>query len=156
MSLPSSLQIIYASTSGNVEFVCEEVAAKLPINSQLHRAEITDIQQILDAELLLIATSTWAHGELNPFFNELNEQMKKANLQGKFAGFIGLGDKRYEPVLFCNGIEILKSTFTEAGGAQIGSTLKVNGEPYHQLEDVIKPWIDSWWQQVINKFENNA
>lgn len=140
------LHIIYASTSGNVELVCEHVASYLSdhfqIESILHRAEKTDINVLLDNTKFILATSTWEHGELNPYFVNLHQQMSRQSMKDKSAGFIGLGDKRYEPVLFCEGMEIVRKTFLERGGQEVGEALKINGEPHHQLN-----LVDQWCEQ---------
>ncbi len=141
------MQIVYASTSGNVEAVVEKITEVLKENhifAQLHRAEQTPIDIIRDNEVFLLATSTWEHGEINPFFDRLLLEMKSENLSGKVAGFVGLGDLRYEQVLFCEGIEILKRAFIVAGGKEIHQTLKLNGEPYDILDTSVKAWAEGF------------
>ncbi|MBL8014766.1 MAG: flavodoxin domain-containing protein [Candidatus Doudnabacteria bacterium] len=146
-----SLPIIYASTSGNVELVCEYIQRSLGdagIDTSLHRAEVTSIDLIKNADNMILATSTWEHGELNPFFAKLLSEMKQEDLGGKKAAFVGLGDRRYEPVLFCRGIEILQEAFTAQGGSQIGEILKIEGEPHTQLDSTVKPWLESIIQNL--------
>lgn len=143
MPAQSHITIIYASTSGNVETVVESIAKYLEemnISSSLHRAEQTDSQVIIDNTQFIFATSTWEHGELNPFFNKLLKEMDGIDCSGKSAGFVGLGDMRYEPALFNVGIDIVKNKFIEKKGAQVHSMLKINGEPYEILEKIVKPW----------------
>lgn len=137
------LPIIYASTSGNVEAVCQYVSKHLDskgYETSLHRVEVTPIKVIFDHPIVLLATSTWEHGEINPFFKPLLGEITKADLSKKRAGFIGLGDRRYEEPLFCNGIEILKQSWEASGGKSIGTTLKINGDPYVIMETVVKDW----------------
>lgn len=138
--------LIYASTSGNVETVMEFVAELLKrhgYNPHLLRAEKTSLEIIQNNHHFILATSTWEHGLLNPFFAELFGEMQKADLHGKQAAFIGLGDKRYEPVLFCQGMERLREGWSKQGGAEIGEALKIEGEPYSQLEVVVSPWFQN-------------
>ncbi|MBD3362548.1 hypothetical protein GF362_02410 [Candidatus Dojkabacteria bacterium] len=139
-----TFQIIYATGSGNTELVCEEVSKLFKINNienVLHRAEITSIDVIKNNQMFIFGTSTWEHGEINPYFNHLLKKMRDIKLKGKKAGFIGLGDNRYEKFLFCEGIEILRRAFLENGGEQIGNTLKIQGEPHDQLETRVKQWV---------------
>ena len=138
-----AIHIVYASTSGNVEAVMEKVAATLqeyhyPVT--LHRAEQTKVDVFNLTDIFILATSTWEHGEINPFWNRLLKEMEAVDLSGKNAGFVGLGDKRYEPVLFCNGMEILRHEFITRGGGEIFEPLKINGEPYNLLDTVVKEW----------------
>lgn len=150
-----TVHIIYASTSGNVELVCEKIESVLKNNHievQMHRAEITDISVFDRSDFFVLATSTWEHGEINPFFNELLIQMKKYDFSGKYAGFVGLGDIRYEPVLFCKGLDELKEVFTDNNGVELGGTVKINGEPHEILDTTVKNWAQKFLDELV-KFE---
>jgi flavodoxin len=141
------MKIIYASTSGNVEAVVEKVSEILTahkISNTLHRAEQTPIDLIKENSQFLFATSTWEHGALNPFFTRLLKEMTELNLTGKSAGFIGLGDTRYEPVYFCQGIKIVKEEFFGKGGSEIYQTLYINGEPYEHLDTTVTDWTNNF------------
>lgn len=140
-----TLHCIYASTSGNVEKVVETVAQRwrdLGWQVTLHRAEKTQLSTIQDNTHFLFATSTWEHGVLNPFFARLFNEMTKADFTGKQAAFIGLGDTRYEPVLFCEGMQIVRQNWLKNHGQEVGSALRINGEPYSRLETMVIPWAD--------------
>lgn len=146
-----NINIIYASTSGNVEAVCEKVAEILKENKfevKLNRAEQTDIKILLESEFLILATSTWEHGELNPFFKTLFDQMKEADFSGKKASFIGLGDKRYEPVLFAEGMEVVRKRFLDKGGEEIFEALRIDGEPYRFLDTDVTTWANNLAQKL--------
>ena len=137
------IEIIYASTSGNVEAVCQKISDILNENgipSQLHRAENTDFSVINDNNLFLLATSTWEHGEINPFFSNLLKEISNKDITGKKSAFVGLGDTRYEQILFCKGIDILRETFLKSNGSEMLTTLKINGEPYGYFDSTIQTW----------------
>lgn len=139
------LHIIYASTSGNVERVVEQI--KKVLNSKnieiiLQRSEQTTIATIQKNNKFIFATSTWDHGKLNPFFQDLFDNMKTQNFAGKHAAFVGLGDTRYEPVLFCEGMDMIRDLWLDLGGSEIGSALRIQGEPYEKLTAVVDPWAD--------------
>jgi len=137
------IHLIYASTSGNVEIVMETIAKILKdkeFKVFLSRAEETKPQTVKNNQRFIFGTSTWNHGRLNPFFDNLVEKMQSINCHNKQAAFVGLGDRRYEPVLFCEGIEKIRKLWLTKGGEQITTTLKINGEPYAQLETIIAPW----------------
>ena len=112
------------------------------------RAEQTTIATIQKNTKFIFATSTWEHGKLNPFFAHLFEQMKDLSFKGKSAGFVGLGDTRYEPVLFCEGIQIVRDLWLQRGGEEIGSMLKIQGEPYSKLQNVVDPWVDMFYKNL--------
>ncbi len=123
--------------------MCEEVAKILTRHKysvELHRAEQTTIDLILKNKIFIFATSTWEHGRINPFFDKLLAAMNDKSFAHVQTGFIGLGDRRYEPVLFCEGIETLKRKILGNGAKQLGSLLKINGEPYDLLDNEVAGW----------------
>ena len=140
------IDLVYASTSGNVEIVCETIARILGQNGfeiVLSRAEKTPIETIKKNKYFVFGTSTWEHGRLNPFFEKLFEEMKTLNFNSKQAAFVGLGDRRYESVKFCEGIKQVLRLWLINGGEKVGSPLLIQGEPYEQLDAVVKPWANS-------------
>jgi len=137
------IYLVYASTSGNVEKVVETVAEVLQaqgFQTELHRAEKTSIELITQGQSFVLATSTWEHGRLNPFYEKLAEAMTQNRMDGKRAAFIGLGDRRYEPVLFAEGMEKVRQIWLNQGGQELGGRLRIQGEPYDKLETAVKPW----------------
>jgi flavodoxin I len=139
------IYLIYASTSGNVEVVMEtigEVLRHRGINVMLSRAEKTPAEVLMGHTTFIFGTSTWEHGRLNPYFETVYKQIQTMDCQGKRAAFVGLGDRRYEPVLFCEGMEQVRAAWLKQGGQEIGSPLKIQGEPYDQLEIAVKPWAE--------------
>ena len=137
------IDLVYASTSGNVEIVMETVAKVLRQNGfkiALNRAEKTSIETIKKNKYFVFGTSTWDHGQLNPFFQKLYEAMQTVNFQNKEAAFVGLGDRRYEPVLFCKGIDKVHELWLKKDGKEVGTMLKIQGEPYEILDSKVVPW----------------
>src|SRR3989344_390533 len=137
------INLVYASTSGNVEVVMETVAKVLRQNSfeiMLSRAEKTPIETVKKNKYFVFGTSTWEHGQLNPFFQKLYEAMQTKNFQNKEAAFVGCGDRRYEPVLFCEGINKVHGLWLKKDGKVVGTILKIQGEPYEDLDSLVVPW----------------
>lgn len=136
------IKIIYASTSGNTELVCDYITKLLEksgFETRLFRSEKTPIKEITNHDKFILATSTYEHGVINPFYDKLLSEMQTTDLKGKFAGIIGLGDTRYELHLFCEGANILKKAFMDQGGTILHQPLKINGEPHDQL-DIVDDW----------------
>lgn len=153
MSQTPEIIFIYASTSGNVEAVVDRVAEVLTKEGWSvvkHRAEETAIEIITTNQVFVLATSTWEHGVLNPFFAKLYKEMQKTQFEGKTAAFIGLGDRRYEPVLFCEGMETVRRTWLANKGTELQEPLKINGEPYGLLDSVVTPWALKLNQSLRN------
>ncbi|KKR78381.1 MAG: YkuP protein [Candidatus Curtissbacteria bacterium GW2011_GWA1_40_9] len=140
-----NVYLIYASTSGNVEITIEFIAKLLSymgFETKLIRSEQTNIGIIVKNNKFVFATSTWDHGKINPFFVNLFESMQKHNFQNKQAAFLGLGDRRYEPVFFCRAIDQIRDLWLEKGGQAVLPTLKIQGEPYDQLPTIVAPWAN--------------
>lgn len=145
---------IYASTSGNVEAVVEHVAQQLRTAGHdvvLNRAEKTNSDVFDTSDVYLLATSTWEHGELNPFFRKLYTAMTTLSFAGKRALVIGLGDTRYEPVLFGKGADMLAERWQAQGGQLLTPVFKIDGEPFHQLH-----LVDAWLQAVLPRLNEGA
>ena len=90
----------------------------------------------------IFAKSTWVHGELNPYFEPLLQYLNGKDLSNYHAAFVGMGDLRYDPILFCNGMEILRKAYLANKGVEITDPLKINGDPYGQLETVVDKWVE--------------
>jgi flavodoxin len=149
--LPMNVSLVYASTSGNVEATMENIAARLceaNFKCELLRVEKINFSVFKKEKFFILATSTWDHGIINPFWDKMISEFEKNSLSGKKAAFVGLGDFRYEPVYFCRGIDILRDYFIKAGGEQVGVTLKVNGDPYEQFDKLVKIWTDNLIKQL--------
>jgi flavodoxin I len=150
-----AVHIIYASTSGNVEWIVEQLAELSRLDGiavELHRAEQTSPDVITNNKHFFLATSTWEHGELNAFYMPLYKALQQIDCTGKQASFFGLGDIRYEPVHFCRGIDFLKQRWLERGGTEVGVTFKLNGDPFHQTQDLIFPWWQkelALWKEIV-------
>lgn len=151
--MSAALHIIYASTSGNVEGVCVEVSDLLKAKGQavqLHRAEVTHPDILINNPYFILATSTWEHGRINPYWDKLLEEIKNLDLSHKLAGFVGLGDTRYEPILFCAGIDELLTETKKKGMSQVGTPLKINGNPFNQM-DRVKAWTEEFYSELAKQ-----
>ena len=150
------ITVIYASTSGNVEMVVDYVANVLRetgVIVNLHRAEATDDSVLLNNDLFILATSTWGHGVLNPFFDDMLINIKDNNMSGKRTAFIGLGDTRYDEAHFCEGIKIVNKAFLKSNGTEIHRMLKINGEPHKFMDLLVKKWAKDLIE-VLNDKQN--
>ncbi|MCA9385498.1 flavodoxin family protein [Candidatus Dojkabacteria bacterium] len=140
----TSFYLIYASVSGNTELVmdyCRHEISQAGHIATLFRAERMPTHILESGTHFIFGVSTWEHGEINPHFLPFLEFMGKQSLNGKKAAFVGLGDTRYEPELFCAGIDRIQKTFINQGGEELLPTLKLNGEPQGQIDERVRPWV---------------
>ena len=142
----SSLQIIYASTSGHTEYVVSQLtgflakeAKELEVN--VKRAELATPEDLLAGDVLVLASSTWntgnVEGQLNPHMHAfLLARAKDAALAGKKVALIALGDQRYH---YTANAMVHFEEFVRSHGGTILSTLTIVNEPYGQ-EEAVKAW----------------
>jgi flavodoxin len=141
-----TIHAIYATTSGNTEFVIDTVAEIWRTGGwtvETHRAERTSPDLIAQNSLFLFGTSTWDRGSVNPFFTKLYEAMKHMSFAGKSGFFVGSGDNRYEPIQFNMGIQQIMECWKNQGGVELYHPLKINGEPHTVLDVLIRPWAQA-------------
>ena len=138
------IHCIYASTSGNTEYAVETASGiwqQQGAQVELHKAQKTPIDVVTKNQRFLFATSTWDHGTLNPYFNALYAELQTADLSGKTACFIGLGDRRYEHYYFCTGMKLLQEVWQKNGGTTVGTQLTIGREPYEEaITNIIIEW----------------
>ena len=146
----SSLQIIYASTSGHTEYVVGVVqtclmAAEIresPLQINIVRAESAQPEDLQKGDVLLLASGTWntggIEGQLNPhMFDFLIGRAKDCDLNKKPVAIIALGDERY--FYTARAGEHLRRFVLDHNGTVLGDTLAVVNEPYGQ-EERVKKW----------------
>ncbi|MBM3227560.1 flavodoxin family protein [Candidatus Peribacteria bacterium] len=141
----STIQIIYASTSGHTEYVVrvlEEFLRGQNVGCTLQRAEATKPEELLREDLLILASGTWntggIEGQMNPHMHDLlQDRAKGVNLAGKPVAIVALGDDRY--FYTCRAGEHMRRFVLDHGGKILGDALLIVNEPYGQ-EERVKKW----------------
>lgn len=147
------LHVIYASTSGHVEYVVQVLAeylknVKTPrsqgskTNITMVRVEKATEKDLKKGDLLVLASSTWntggIEGQLNPHMHDyLKKAVQGSDLKGKPVALVGLGDKRYRYTV--RAADHLEAFVASHKGKHIGKTLRIVNEPYGQ-EGKIRAW----------------
>ncbi len=152
-----TLTIVYASTSGHTEYAIDVLIGMLAEKEQSlrvikQRAEVTKPEDMQNADVLLLASSTWntgnVEGQLNPYMHELlMTRAAKAELNGKPVAAIGLGDERY--FFTAKAADRLTDYLKNRGTLQLVPTLKVINEPYGQEEK-----IKLWGMELLKKIQS--
>lgn len=159
-----SIQIIYASTSGHTEYVVQKLeeflksatsavlsAGKCQVRSA--KAESSKPQDLLNGDLLILASGTWntggMEGQMNPHMHDfLLSTSKDVDLKGRKVMLIALGDHRY--FYTCRAGEHMRKFVMEHGGKVIEPSLLIVNEPYGQEEK-----IEKWGRKIIEVLEKN-
>jgi flavodoxin I len=141
------LRIVFASTSGHTEYVVEALIDffKSTITGwgiEETMAEKAQPQDLLSADVLLLASATWntgsTEGQLNPhMWVLLRDKAKTLDLAGKPCACIGLGDHRY--FYTARAADHLEHYVEAHHGRLIVPTLKIIDEPYGQ-EEALRVW----------------
>lgn len=142
-----NINIIYASTSGHTEYVVDHLKNYLQQKSAdlkvtVKRAEQANDQDLLQGDILILASGTWnlggVAGQLNPHMHELlNKKAKDTDLNGRKAAIISLGDSRY--YYTARATEHLQKFIRSRNGEVFGIPLVIINEPYGQ-EEKIEKW----------------
>ena len=145
------LRIIYSSTGGHTEYVCDTLVAylkekKAPVEIVMTHVEQTEPKDMLDCDYLILASSTWdpTEGLLPPDFRVFVRQSKEIDLAGKPTAVIGLGDDRYRNT--CRATAHLMQFAREHGGKNLLPPLPIVNEPYEQEDKVTK-----WGEKLLEK-----
>lgn len=146
--LVSSLQIIYASTSGHTEYVTQRIVGLLKgIDVHVMRAEQSGPDDLLKGDVLMLASSTWntggQEGQLNPhMWSLLMDRAKDVDLKGKQVVLVGLGDHRYFYTV--GALSHMNQYVEKRGGKKLCEDLRIVDEPFEQ-----NVMIDQWTKDVL-------
>lgn len=150
----SRLLIVYSSTSGHTEYVLDvlqnfmkEKGASWEVAIQ--NVEQTEPQQLLDCDVLLLASSTWntTEGLLPPNFQVFLRSAKDLDLKEKPTCVIGLGDDRY--YYTCRATAHLMQFAREHNGKNLLPPLPIVNEPYDQDDKVLK-----WGEKLLTALQS--
>jgi len=137
------LRIIYSSTSGHTEYVVDALAEHLgrsaDIDVVVKHVEESRSADMLDCDVLLLASGTWNQGLLPADFGKFIEEAEGIDLDGKPTCVIGLGDDRY--YYTCRATARLMRFTRDIGGKNLLPPLPIVNEPYGQ-EDKVEEWGD--------------
>jgi flavodoxin I len=147
------LHIVFASISGHTQYVVDALTDSLKSITpgweiEETMAEKTQPQDLLNGDVLLLASATWntggSEGQLNPHMSVLlHDKAKTLDMAGKPCACIGLGDHRY--FYTARAADHLQHYVEAHHGRLIVPTLKIIDEPYGQEEAVTV-----WGKQLVD------
>ncbi len=105
---------------GNTSDVAEK------IKEAFGDAELVDVADAsadnLDADLVILGTSTWGIGDLQDDFEDFMDTLEEADLSDKTVALFGLGDQDGYPDTFCDGMGSVYEAIADKCGKVIGFT----------------------------------
>lgn len=144
--------IIYGSSGGNTELVCQKVAETLQasgIEVTMKRVEKSTPSDIGN-ELTILAAPTYEHGVILEHWQPFLRELKKVDLTGKPITVIGLGEIQYDDHYHIESANTLTNAIKTSKGALFYHALRVSGAVLGQLETRVK----KWGEEVVTKIRN--
>jgi flavodoxin I len=120
--------VVYGSTTGNTEELAGYIGRALKSGGigEVHIKNVTDtdVNELLDYEIILLGSSTWGDGELQDDYFDFFEALNKMDLTGKKAAAFGTGESSWSH--FCAAVDTLQERLTKCG-AEVAEGFKVDG-----------------------------
>ena len=150
--------VVYASETGNMESVAEEVVKGLEeagLDVTLKNAEDSDVKELSEYDLVLLASSTWGdeEKELHVSMVDFYEDLNGIDFSGKPAAAFGCGDSEYTH--FCGAVDLLEERLDEKGANLLhglGEGFRVDGDPDQEVLENAKVW----GKEIAEKFQQSA
>jgi flavodoxin len=142
--------IIYGSSGGNTEIVCQKVAEVLQsseLNVILKRVENCTPQDIFKGDLCILAAPTYEHGIILDHFLPFLKELKQTDLKGHQMAVIALGDTKYDMHYHLESANTLVAAIKESKGSTFHHPLRISGLPFPHLDGRITKWA----QEISSK-----
>ncbi|HEL1765769.1 TPA: flavodoxin [Streptococcus suis] len=123
-------KIVYASMTGNTEEIADIVASKLEelgLEVQVHECTTIETEEILDADLIVVASYTYSYGgdgELPDEIVDFYADLADLDLTGKVYGVCGSGDTFYDD--FCSAVGDFDVMLGSRGATKGAENVKVD------------------------------
>jgi len=153
--------IIYATVGGNTELVVDKVREvltaknlensenetnneiqKIKFEIKTQRVENTEILQVLEADLTILASPTYGQGTVESHFLLFLKTLEKTNLTNKNFAVIGLGSPKFYPEYLTESATILENSIKEANGNLIIPSMRIGGEVLKILDKIVPNWTN--------------
>jgi flavodoxin len=141
----AKVKIIYGTSGGNTELVCQKVAEILESEGHevfLIKAKAAKTEDFQEAELLILASPTYGHGILEQYMDRCLAQVKDLDFTDQFFAAIGLGDMKYDEDYFIESAKILTQFMESRGAKSLLAPLMIARSPIPQLETRVVLWAD--------------
>ncbi|MEK7673132.1 MAG: flavodoxin family protein [Patescibacteria group bacterium] len=141
----AKVKIVYGTGGGNTEMVCEKVAGVLELNGlevEMLKAKLTDPAKIGEFDLLIFASPTYGHGQLELYFEKFLAAAEAVDFKDKPCTVIGLGDPKYDRDYHLESIKIISDFFKKKGAKMIGLPLRVSKYPISSLDNYVQRWAE--------------
>lgn len=140
----AQIQIVFGSNGGNTKLVCEHLGNLLREGghtARINRCEHFPPENLTGHDLLILACSTYEHGELEDHFRySFWPRIQAVDLAGQKCAVVGLGDSKYDTDYNIESGRILQKYVEEHGGELVCENLMIDKDPLPQLEGKVETW----------------
>ncbi len=140
--------IAYSSCGGNTEIVANKVYSILENKKtevSLKRVEIIKEDDLLSADIIILACPTYFQGDLEKnFANFIKNKLlplKNKLIKTKFT-IIGLGSSLYYSEYLTESATILEKILKDNNLLQFLPSLRINGNPNKYLDTLVFKWTE--------------
>ncbi|MBD3156635.1 hypothetical protein GF369_02285 [Candidatus Peregrinibacteria bacterium] len=147
----ASILILFGSTGGNTELVCDEVLHIFKAKNHtavMQRAENSSPDDMGAYDLCILASSTYGQGLLQDHMRAFIKSCSSKNISGNTFAVIGLGDNKYNTEYIIESAAILEKTVKDNDGTLLSPTLRINKTPVPHLETRVKKWANEIAKQL--------
>ncbi len=114
MSAP--IGIFYGTTTYGTQIVAEKLQNAFGTAlAEIHNIGRTTADRLCAYPFLILGTSTWGDGDLQPAWNEFLPTLETLDLRGRSAAVYGLGDQETYPDTFVSGLGLLYDAVLRTG-----------------------------------------
>lgn len=141
----SKIKIVYSSAGGNTRIVCDEVHRLLTEKGhdvEIFDAKKTEYKDLGNRDLLILASPTHGHGELEKYMSIFMSKMLKEDLTDMPISIIGLGDIKYDDDYHLECIRIKMLALKEKNAKLVGMPLRIVKSPFQWLDTLVPIWVD--------------
>lgn len=115
------IAIVYGSTTRYTERVADKIAAQPGFET----AELIDIEEgsvseLLDFDFIIFGIPTWDYGEVQASWQNVWDDIDRADFTHKLCAFFGLGDQMGYSEWFVDAMGLLHDKVVRQGGMAIG------------------------------------
>ena len=150
----SEIKIVYSSAGGNTKIICDEVVKLLLEKGhkvELLNAKNLEPSEVGERDLLILASPTHGHGELEKYMAIFMNKLLKEDLTDMPISIIGLGDIKYDDDYHLECIRIKMLALKEKNAKLIGMPLRIVKSPFQWLETLVPMWVDKLDALITNQ-----
>lgn len=126
--------IIYGSTTGTTEAVAHKLG-DLISNSQVKSVSQVTKDEVIEADRVLLGSSTWGYGDLQDDFENYIQAIDE-NYKDKQVAVFGCGDSIGFSDVFCQAVDTITERLQSVGAHIICDPLKVDGAYEDNLQAI--------------------